>query len=265
MPQVARPEIVPDERAGWIVMRDGHPQSHVNLEDPLDLAFEYVALIAAAVDATFPGSGTIRVTHVGGAGLTLPRWVQATRPGSPQIVLEPDAALTAQVRAALPLQRGHRIRVRERDGAEGVRELTAASADLVIVDAYADARVPAQLGARPFLAECARVLVPEGLLVLNLADEADGRYVDRVAAGAADAGLSDRAVLATTDVAKGRRFGNRILIASRRPLNRGALDRRLRRLPWPGRVLAPRPARAFTDDARPSPAPPAPERGWRVR
>lgn len=257
---------MPDERAGWVVMRDGHPQSHVNLEDPLDLAFEYVALIAAAVDAMLPGSTPIRVTHVGGAGLTLPRWVQATRPGSPQIVLEPDAALTAEVRSALPLPRGHRIRVRERGGAQGVRELATASADLVVVDAYADARVPAELGALPFLSECARVLVPAGVLVLNLADEADGRYVDRVAAGTADAGLSERAVLATTDVAKGRRFGNRILVASRAPLDRGALERELRRLPWPARMLVPRPALPFTaDDAQASPAPPPLDRGWRVR
>jgi spermidine synthase len=257
--------IVADERAGWVVVLDGHPQSHVNLDDPLDLAFEYVTLAAAAIDAILGDRERIRVTHVGGAGLTLPRWIQATRPGSPQIVLEPDAALTAAVRSRLPLPRGHRIRVRESDGASGIRALNDASADLVVVDAYADGRVPAELAAVSFLVDCARVLGPGGLLVLNLADEADGRYVDRVAAGAAVAGLSHRVILATTDVAKGRRFGNRILVAATAPLDLQSLDRELRRLPWPARLASPRPARPFAVDAEPSPAPPAPDRAWRVR
>ena len=259
-------DIVPDERGGWLVLVDGRPQSHVDLDDPLDLAFEYVALVAAAVDALLPGRERLRATHVGGAGLTLPRWVQATRPGSPQIVLEPDAALTALVRERLPLPRGHRIRVRETDGASGLRALATGSADLVVVDAYAGGRVPAELGALPFLGECARVLPTEGLLALNLADEPDGHYVDRVATGAGAAGLAHRLVVATTDIAKGRRFGNRVLLASATPLDRAALERALRRLPWPSRLLAPRPASAFTgDDAQPSPAPPPLDRGWRVR
>jgi len=257
--------IIPDERAGWVVLLDGRPQSHVNLDDPLDLAFEYVALTAAAVDAVLAGRERLRVTHVGGGGLTLARWVEATRPGSAQIVLEPDSALTAAVRSRLPLPRGHRIRIRESDGAGGIAALADASADLVVVDAYADGRVPAALGALPFLREGSRVLGPGGLLALNLADEADGRYVDRVAAGAAAAGLPHQVILATTDVAKGRRFGNRILLASTAPLDRRDLERELRRLPWPARLVAARPARPFTDDAEPSPPPPPLDRTWRVR
>lgn len=259
-------DIVADERGGWVVLVDGRPQSHVDPDDPLDLAFEYVAMTAAAVDALLPGRARVRATHVGGAGLTLPRWIQATRPGSPQVVLEPDGALTALVRRRLPLPRGHRIRVRETDGVGGVRDLATDSADLVVVDAYAEGRVPAELGAVPFLGDCARVLVPDGLLVLNLADEPDGRYVDRVAAGVRAAGLVHRLVVATTDIAKGRRFGNRVLLASAAPLDPGALERELRRLAWPTRVLLPRPARPFTAaDQQPSPPPPALDRGWRVR
>lgn len=257
-------EIVADGRAGWVILVDGHAQSHVNLDDPLDLAFEYVTLTAAAIDAVLPGS--VRATHVGGAGLTLPRWIQATRPGSPQIVLEPDGALTAAVRRELPLPRGHRIRVREIDGAKGVSALSDSSADLIVVDAYAGGRMPAELGALPFLSECARVLAPSGLLVLNLADATHGHFVDRVAAGVREAGCAHTAVLATTDIAKGRRFGNRILLGSRAPLDLSALERALRRLPWPARVSRPRPARPFAaTDAQPSPEPPAADGSWRLR
>lgn len=257
-------EIVPDGRAGWVILVDGHAQSHVNLDDPLDLAFEYVTLTAAAIDAVLPGP--VRATHVGGAGLTLPRWIQGTRPGSPQIVLEPDRALTAAVRRELPLPRGHRIRVREIDGANGIAALADSSADLIIVDAYAGGRMPAELGALPFLAECARVLAASGLLVLNIADEPHGRFVDRVAAGVRETGCAHTAVLATTDVAKGRRFGNRILLGSRAPLDVDAIERALRRLPWPARASRPRPARPFTAaDSQSSPDPPPPDNTWRLR
>ena len=259
-------EIVADGRAGWIVLSDGHPQSHVNLDDPLDLAFEYVALAAAAIDSVFPGSERVRATHIGGAGLTLPRWIEATRPGSPQIVLEPAAALTAAVRVQLPLPRRHRIRVREVDGASGMAALADAGADLIVVDAFAAGRMPAELAAVPFLRDCARVLGPSGLGVLNIADEPNSRYVDRVAAGGTSVGLAHTAVLATVDSVKGRRFGNRILLGSPQPLDHGALERELRRLPWSARSTRVRPARPFTElDAEPSPEPPLLDNSWRLR
>lgn len=258
-------EIVADERAGWVVHLDGYPQSHVNVEDPLDLAFEYIALAAAAIDAAFPAPDRVRITHVGGAGLTLPRWIEATRPGSPQIVLEPDGALTAAVRSALPLPRGHRIRVREVDGAAGVHALADTSADIIVVDAYAGAQMPVELAAVPFLRDCARILTRDGLILLNVADEAHGRFVDRVAAGVRAAGLTSVTLLATSDIAKGRRFGNRVLAGSAKPLDLTALERMVRRLPWPARAYPPRPARPFSDRAEQSPAPPPLDRSWRVR
>ena len=95
--QVGRIELVPDEdgRRGVTVMMDGSPQSYVDLADPGNLGFEYIAHLAAVID-TLP-AGPLAITHVGGAGLTLARYVNAERPGSPQIVLEPDAELTELV------------------------------------------------------------------------------------------------------------------------------------------------------------------------
>ena len=263
---MSRLDVTPDERGGWVVVLDGHPQSHVNTDDPEDLAFEHVAIAAAAIDAVCAVRDRVRVTHVGGGGLTLPRWVQHRWPGSPQIVLEPDAALTEAVRREMPLPRGHRIRVRPVDGASGVAALTDASADLVIVDAYARGRVPPELGALPFLIECARVLGPTGLLVANIADEGNGRYLDRVAAGVRESGLTHTAAGATSDIAKGRRFGNRILLGSAAALDRDAVARALRRLPWATAPAPLRPARAFrADDGASSPEPPALDRSWRLR
>ncbi len=265
--------LVPDDRAGWVVVLDGYAQSHVDLDDPEDLVFEYVAQLATAISALT--TGRIAVTHVGGAGMTLARWVQHVRPGSPQVVLEPDADLTELVRRELPLPRGHRIRVRPVDGRTGLAALRDGSADVIVLDAYAGGQVPGELGTLEFLTDCARVLRPTGLLLANVADEPGLRYAARVAAGAR-AALGHTAYLATVEVSKGRRFGNLVLVAAGSPIDVDELRRLAARSAFPTAVLDDAElrrrmagARPFTDaDAAPSPVPPASasrDGGWRVR
>lgn len=266
-------EFVPDAHGGVTVMRDGHPQSHVDLDDPEGLVFEYVQHMAAAIDATFPGSDPLGVTHVGGAGLTLPRWVQATRPGSAQIVLEPDEALTAAVREHLPLPRGHRIRVRPQWGRAGVAALRDGSAHVVLVDAFDEGRVPADLQSVEFFTDALRVLRPDGLLAMNCPDEPGLRHVADVVAGLREAVPGGAiALVAMQDVIKGRRYGNTILLASRHSIDVDEVRRQVNRWPFPsgvlaGQALARRTAggRALTDEeSRPSPTAPDPG-AWRVR
>jgi spermidine synthase len=260
---------VDDGAGGTVVMVDGHPQSHVQLDDPRLLVFEYVQFLAAVVD-TLPG-GPVAATHVGGAGLTLPHYVAHTLPGSPQIVLEPAEAVTQAVRETLPLPRGHRIRVRPVDGRSGLRRLADDSADLVVVDAYAAGRVPAELTSTQWFTDVARVLRPGGLLAMNTADEPHRRHLARLHATIASV-LPHTAAIATSEVRKGRRFGNTVVVASARPLPLAALTRRVAMTAFSATLLhGPSLARAlgsaqvFTDeDAQPSPEPP-PVEGWRVR
>lgn len=260
------------ERDGTMitVLVDGHPQSAVDRTDPSRLDFEYVQHLALCVDTLAP-AGPLRVTHVGGAGFTVPRWVQHTRPGSPQIVFEPDEILTAAVRRELPLPRGHRIRVRPVDGARGIRFLREASADLVVVDAFAGGRVPAELGTTEWFAEVGRVLAPGGLLLANVADRPGMRYVARVVAGAR-AALGRTVVVGLHEVLKGRRFGNVVLAASADPLDLYGLRRAVASAAVPTGILTaddvarrvPQ-AEPFTAaDAERSPEPPA-RTGWSRR
>ena len=118
-------------------------QSYVDLEDPLRLEFDYVQRIADLIEALFEPARTLRAVHVGGAGLTLPRYVAATRPGSVQTVLEPDAELTDFVRSRLPLPRASGIKVRAVDGRAGMPELRDQIADLVVLDAFVGRPGPA--------------------------------------------------------------------------------------------------------------------------
>ncbi len=262
------------ERDGTLVtvVVDGQPQSAVDLDDPQRLDFEYVQHLALCVDALLP-DGRLRVTHVGGAGLTLARWLQATRPGSPQVVLEPDAALTDAVRRELPLPRGHRIRVRGVTGEEGVGALAEGSADVVVLDAYAGGRTPAALATTEWFAQVARVLRRGGLLLANVADEPGMRYAARVEASARDS-LPHTAFVGLHEVLKGKRFGNLVLVASESPIDLYTLRRATASAVLPTGVLPGADVRRRVPSARPfssaagdtAQSPEPPERGaWRRR
>ncbi|WP_018158008.1 spermidine synthase [Demetria terragena] len=260
-------EIRVDERGGATVLRDGHPQSYVDLEDPELLVFEYVQHLAIGLDLLPPGR--IGVTHIGGAGLTLARYVHHTRPGSPQIVLEPDAALTERIRRELPLPRGHRIRVRAIDGAGGISGLKDDSAEAIVVDAYDGGQVPGDLVGSRACADYARVL-GSGLLLLNLADEPGLHHLARVAATVRQS-LPHTALISTHEVLKGKRYGNLVLLASRQPLDERELRRRAASAAIPTGVRGAdalaaltRTARPFDEIGDPSPVPPDPGR-WRLR
>lgn len=262
------------EREGSLVtvVLDGQPQSAVDVDDPTRLDFEYVQHFALAIDALAPG-GPLRVTHVGGAGLTLARWVNHSREGSPQIVLEPDAVLTDAVRRELPLPRGHRIRVRAVDGLTGIGAVRDVSADVVVLDAYAGGRVPAELGTVEWFAQLRRVLAPGGLVLANVADEPGMHYAARVAAGAR-AAVGHVAFVGLHEVLKGKRFGNLVLVASPSALDLYTLRRATASASLPTGVMTWEEVERRRPGARPFSAaagdtassPPPPERGaWRRR
>ena len=258
-----------DRPGGWLVLVDRIRQSYVDLDDPTYLDFEYVQGFADVIDALEP-AGPLAVTHIGGAGCTLVRWVATTRPGSPQIVLEPDEALTALVRNRLPFPRGARVRVRPVDGRAGVAALRDASADVVVLDAFQGGRVPAELTSVEFLADVARVLRPQGVLLANLADGPPLRYTRRVTATAA-AVLPQAALRSDPAVFRGRRYGNLVLAASRGALPLAGLVRAAASAMFPQRVRHGADLVQFLAGAKPlsdadpmrSPAPP--DELWRVQ
>jgi spermidine synthase len=261
--------LVPDpaRRSAFLLRVGRTDQSYVDLEDPLRLEFDYVQRIADVVEALFEPGRTLRAVHVGGAGLTLPRYVAATRPGSVQTVLEPDAELTDFVRARLPLPRASGIKVRAVDGRAGLPGLRDGIADLVVLDAFAGAQVPPDLTTEAAIAELNRVLRPEGVLVLNVTDRGPFAYTRRVLAGLR-ARFTVVGLCAEPSTLKGRRFGNVVLVATDRPSGAAVwatIADRAGRPPFPYRVLHGARldqlvggARPYTDDdAEPSPPPPA--------
>lgn len=205
-----------DRPGGWLLTLDRIAQSYVDLDDPTYLEFEYVQGFADVVEAAFPAGERLDVTHVGGGALTLPRYLLHIRPGSSQVVLEPDAALTALVRRRLPLPPRSGIRVRPEHGRHGMVSLATASADLVVLDAFAGGRVPADLTSVEALAEIGRALRPGGLFLANVSDRPPLDWGRRFLAGVRR--VFDDVLVRTDPLVLKRRFGNLVVSASVSPL-----------------------------------------------
>ena len=259
-------ELVPDrERArAWTLLIDGAPQSHVDLDDPAYLSFDYQRRLGHVIDLAAPPGKPLTAVHLGGGALTLARYVAATRPRSTQQVVERDARLVQLVRRELPLAPNARIRVRSTDAREGLAKVADGWADLVIADVFSGARTPAHLTSTEFLGEVRRALKPGGLYAANLADGPPLAHLRGQIATAA-ARFAELALVADAAVLRGKRFGNAVLVASDLPLPIAELTRRAASDPHPGRVEHGRPLTDFTGGAVPvtdaaavdSPAPPA--------
>ncbi|MFC9791713.1 spermidine synthase [Streptomyces sp. NPDC057695] len=259
-------ELIPDRERprAWTLLIDGAPQSHVDLDDPAHLTFEYQRRLGHIADLVAPPQRPLQAVHLGGGAFTLARYVAATRPRSTQQIVELDGLLVQLVRRELPLDAGARIRVRSTDARAGLAKVQDGWADLVIADVFSGARTPAHLTSTEFLGEVRRVLRPGGFYAANLADGPPLTHLRGQIATAA-AVFPELALAADPTVLRGRRFGNAVLLASDRELPVAELTRRVATDPHPGRVEHGRALADFaggavpvTDaSAKPSPVPPA--------
>ncbi|GIH06793.1 hypothetical protein Rhe02_48600 [Rhizocola hellebori] len=215
-------ELIPEtERPGcWTLLIDGLPQSHVDLLHPARLHFDYLRWIGYVIDAAAAQRHPLRVLHLGGGALALPRFTAATRPGSAQLVIERDAALMMLVRRVLPLPARSGIRVRHAEACATVTAMAAGRYDLVIADFPA---MPSSLGH-----EVARLLRPGGCYAANLLARPKP-YVP--------VGFHDVCLIADPNVLRGRRDGNIVLAACLdAPLQTDRLASAIAREPQPVRL-----------------------------
>jgi hypothetical protein len=235
-------QIEPDRWAdgSYTLIVDGTPQSHVDLDDPSRLFFEYVQRIGHVIDEWGDPGQPMTALHLGGGALTLPRYVSVTRPGSRQQVLELDEELVSFVREHLPLPRQSGIRVRYGDARTLLARLPAAlrgAVDLIVVDVFAGARIPAHVTSVEFYREVAEFLAPGGIVAVNIAD-GPGLAFARGQAATLRLVLPHVAALAETGVLKGRRFGNVVLVGSASGLPLEWMPRLMARGPHPATVTA---------------------------
>lgn len=236
---IATIEPDPYQDGAYILDVDGTPQSHIFIDEPDELFFEYVRRIGHVIDIVAPEGEPITAVHLGGGGLTLPRYVEATRPGSRQQVIELEQDLIDFVRENLPVQRGANIRYRYGDARAVVTKLPAGlrgTVDVVVVDIFSGARTPAHVTTLEFFREVASLLAPSGVIIVNAADGPGLAFVKSQIVTLATV-LPHVAALAEAQVLKGRRFGNVVLVASSRDDLAEWLPRLMARGPHPAQAL----------------------------
>ncbi|GAA1941461.1 spermidine synthase [Agromyces allii] len=225
---------------GLTLLVDGSAQSHLDLDDPTHLFFEYLRRVGHVVDAIALPGAPIAVLHLGGGALTLPRYVDATRPGSIQIVVDHDAELIEVVRAKAPWPASG-IEVRIVDAELAVRDSAARGEhfDVVVIDVYTHLDAPAFVDDPSFLAACLGLLREGGVVVVNIADAA-GLARLRTSARAFARAVPGAELLAVGDahVLDGGEEGNTVLVATSGTLPEAIALRLDAGGPFPVTVLA---------------------------
>ncbi|WP_420713466.1 fused MFS/spermidine synthase [Streptomyces sp. IMTB 1903] len=224
----------PDRDGGRTLVLDGVRHSYVDIDDPTHLQFEYVRAIASVVDAAFPEGAPLAAHHVGGGGLTFPRYLAATRPGTQSLVSEIDGGVVRIDRDQLGAGSASGISVRVEDGRLGLRRLGTGSRDLVVGDAFGGVSVPWHLTTVEAMSDVRRVLNADGLYVANLIDHG-GLAFARAEVATLRAAFGHVAVVGKPsdiglDPAALPEGGNLVVLASDRPVDlratQAALDAR---------------------------------------
>ncbi|WP_329376911.1 fused MFS/spermidine synthase [Streptomyces sp. NBC_01351] len=221
----------PERGSGRTLVLDGVRHSYVDIDDPTFLKFEYVRAIASVVDAAFPQSKPLAAHHLGGGGLTFPRYLAATRPGTRSLVSEIDSGVVRIDRDRLGLGSAGGIDVRVEDGRLGLRRLEAGSHDLVVGDAFGGVSVPWHLTTVEAMTDVRRVLTEDGLYVANLIDHGGLAFARAEVATISESfehvALVGKPADIGLDPAATPKGGNLVVLASNRPIDVRATQKAL--------------------------------------
>lgn len=200
----------PDRSDGRVLVLDDLRHSYVALDDPTHLEFWYIRQIVGAIDSIGP-AGPIDLVALGGGALTVPQYVDVTRPGSRQSVLEIDPALVDVVERDFGVDVA-RFDVVTGDGRISLRGVPTDSADVIVGDAFGSRAVPWHLATREFMAQIERVLRPGGLYVANIIDGGPQSFL-RAETATIRTAMPHVAVMLGDGLDRGR-TGNAVVVAS---------------------------------------------------
>ncbi|MGW5066969.1 fused MFS/spermidine synthase [Streptomyces cyaneofuscatus] len=243
----------PERATGRTLVLDGLRHSYVDVEDPTYLRFGYVRAFAAVVDTAFPAGDPLAAHHIGGGGLTFPRYLAAARPGTRSLVSEIDGGVVRIDREQLNLGASSGIDVRVEDARLGLKRLATDSRDLVVGDAFGGVSVPWHLTTTEALRDVHRALKKDGLYAANVIDHGRLAFARAQVATLAEVFEHVAVIGAPVDVGLDPDAtplgGNMVLLASDRPFDAPAIQEALdtRETDW--RIATGDTVTAWTGDA----------------
>jgi spermidine synthase len=244
----AKVEVDPARPDGRLLLLNSAQHSYVDLSDPEHLEFAYAKWMGAFVDEYRPAGQPLRALHVGGGGFTLPRYLEATRPGTFSRVLELDGELVALDEAKLGVVPGPRLDIVVGDARISLTNSSGADFDLVIGDAFGHLAVPWHLTTREFVTQIRRVLTPTGAYALNVIDNPPASLV-RAEIATVMAVFDHVALVAPVQAIDGKVGANFVILASDAPLPLARLRSRIASLVGRVAVLDGNELNAFVNHA----------------
>jgi spermidine synthase len=207
----------PERDSGRVLLLDTLRHSYVDVDDPTYLEFEYVRAVAAVTDVIAPVGEALSALHIGGGGLTVPRYLDEVRPRTESLVIEVDPGVVAIDREQLELQTSDRMRVLVADGRVGLAEEARGQRDLIVGDAFGGLSVPWQLTTREAMELVDTALADDGVYVVNLIDHPPLNFV-RAELATMRSVFPHVALMARAPALAGEDGGNLVAVASRQPL-----------------------------------------------
>ena len=145
--------------------RNGITQSTIKVGDPDHLQFGYTRLVLTAF-VLAPAPRRILVVGLGGA--SLPVFLHRHYPDALIDVVEIDPEVVSAARLHFGFRDDARLRAHVDDGRAFIERAPAAHYDVIILDAFGSAEVPAHLTTQEFLEAVRRALAPDGVVVSNI-------------------------------------------------------------------------------------------------
>jgi spermidine synthase len=211
--------------AARMLMLDRLVHSFIVPDDPRALDYGYERAYSNLTQAHATGRQQLDTLFIGGGGYSFPRYVEAAYPSSTVDVIEIDPAVIAVVFDRLGLPRTSRIRSFNRDARVFLTEWTDPKQyDFIYGDAFNDLSIPYHLTTVEFNRIIASRLKPNGIYLSNIIDKFEGGEFLKAEANALRAVFPHVYMFGRSAAFQPFDRNTYVLMASRAPLNRAALD-----------------------------------------
>jgi len=147
-----------------------------DLDDPGQLTYPYLQAMAAAVNGVHDAGTAVKGLYLGAGAMSLPRYEEATRPGSTADVLEIDPGVVRIDEEYLGTGDIRGVSMRYGDGRTLVHGTPQGGYDVVVGDAFGGVAVPWHLTTLEAATDLRARLAPGGVYVLNLIDSAPDAF-----------------------------------------------------------------------------------------
>ncbi len=216
----------PDNPSGRTLVLDGLRHSYVDTDDATHLEFAYVQAMASVTDTAFAPGMPLTAYHLGAGGLTLPRYLAATRPGTTGDVSEIDPGVVAADVRLLGGSLPEGVEVAVEDGRLAIDDLVPDSLDLIVGDAFGGVSAPWHLTTVEAVGGLEDALAEDGVYVANLIDFGPLEFARAAVATTADV-FEHVALLAEPAALAGDDGGNLVVVASDREIDVAAVVARM--------------------------------------